>query len=90
MNRRWLLPTPSIFQPLGVVVCSALAFAYIPSHSWVTDLPSCHGVTAGQSCCAKADNYGWRYLMFTLGAITFAFFARFVLFRFQESPKFLL
>lgn len=34
---------------------------------------------------------GWRYLMFTLGAIClFVFFLRFVLFRFQESPKFLL
>lgn len=34
---------------------------------------------------------GWRYSLFTLGAITLAaFFLRFVVFRFQESPKFLL
>lgn len=34
---------------------------------------------------------GWRYALFTLGAITLtAFFLRFVFFRFQESPKFLL
>ncbi len=34
---------------------------------------------------------GWRYLMFTLGAIClFVFFLRFVVFRFQESPKYLL
>jgi hypothetical protein len=34
---------------------------------------------------------GWRYLMFTLGGITgFIFFLRFVVFRFQESPKFLV
>lgn len=34
---------------------------------------------------------GWRYLMFTLGAITLAvFILRFVVFRFQESPKFLV
>ncbi|KAK4993810.1 hypothetical protein LTR50_000023 [Elasticomyces elasticus] len=34
---------------------------------------------------------GWRYLMFTLGAITLGvFFLRFVLFRFKESPKFLV
>lgn len=33
---------------------------------------------------------GWRYL-YTLGAITLlVFFLRFVVFRFQESPKFLL
>lgn len=34
---------------------------------------------------------GWRYMMFTVGAITGSvLIARFVLFRFQESPKFLL
>lgn len=34
---------------------------------------------------------GWRYLLFTLGAITLVVFAlRFIFFRFQESPKFLL
>lgn len=34
---------------------------------------------------------GWRYLMFTLGAITlFIFFMRFFVFRFKESPKFLV
>ena len=34
---------------------------------------------------------GWRYTMFCLGAIClFVFFLRFVVFRFQESPKYLL
>lgn len=34
---------------------------------------------------------GWRYLMFSLGAICLCvFFLRFVVFRFQESPKYLL
>ena len=34
---------------------------------------------------------GWRYTLFTLGAITLlAFFLRFIVFRFQESPKYLL
>ena len=34
---------------------------------------------------------GWRYLLYTLGAITLlVFFLRFVVFRFQESPKFLV
>lgn len=32
---------------------------------------------------------GWRYLMYTIGAITLGvFILRFVVFRFQESPKF--
>ena len=34
---------------------------------------------------------GWRYLLFTLGAITlFIFILRTVIFRFKESPKFLV
>lgn len=34
---------------------------------------------------------GWRYLLFTIGGITLGvFFLRFVVFRFQESPKYLL
>ena len=34
---------------------------------------------------------GWRYTLFTLGGITlFAFIMRYVVFRFQESPKFLV
>jgi MFS family permease len=90
-NRRFLLPLLSIFQPIGVVACSGLAYAFIPGKSCATDLKSCRKVPAGQPCCTKADNYGWRYLLFTLGGITMAvFFLRFVVFRFQESPKFLL
>lgn len=90
-NKRWLLPCLSIFQPLGVVVCSALAYAFIPTFSCAPNLPSCNNVASGVQCCSKADNYGWRYLLFTIGALTIAvFLARFALFRFQESPKFLL
>jgi MFS family permease len=90
-NRRFLLPLLSVFQPIGVVVCSALAYAFIPRYSCATNLKSCHTVPAGQECCTKANNYGWRYLLFTLGAITMlVFFLRFVVFRFQESPKYLL
>lgn len=90
-KNRWLLPALSIFQPLGVVICSAIAYGFIPNFSCATDLKSCNIVTDGGPCCSKADNWGWRYLMFTLGAITIlVFFARFALFRFQESPKFLL
>lgn len=34
---------------------------------------------------------GWRYFLYAMGAIClFVFFLRFVVFRFQESPKFLL
>jgi len=92
-NRRFLLALLSIFQPLGVVVCSGIAYGFIPKYSCVPDIKSCKSSTLapGEACCSKADNMGWRYLMFTLGGIAlFIFLLRFVLFTFQESPKYLI
>ena len=96
-NRRYMLPLLSIFQPIGVVICSAIAYGFIPVYSCSPNfsesnkLPACSVVGAGEACCRKSDNRGWRYLLFTLGSITlFVFFLRFVVFRFQESPKFLV
>ena len=45
----------------------------------------------GEECCDPANNKGWRYLVFTLGAMTMVMFCcRFFLFHLFESPKFLL
>ena len=97
-----MLALLSIFQPIGVTICCAIAYGFIPNYSCspdftVTDpdgslaLPSCNIVAPGEPCCRKADNMGWRYLMFTLGSITLGiFFLRFVVFNFKESPKFLV
>ncbi|KAH6526247.1 hypothetical protein HBI81_125860 [Parastagonospora nodorum] len=75
-----LLTLLSVFWPVGNLIASLLAWAYIPNFS----------CTPGQPC-TKADNMGWRYLILTLGAITFAMFiCRFFLFHLYESPKFLL
>ena len=96
-NRRFLLALLSIFQPIGVVVCSAIAYGFIPKYSCSPNFseanpaPACNTVAAGTPCCTRASNMGWRYLMFTLGALTLGvFILRFVVFRFQESPKFLV
>lgn len=86
----------SIFQPLGVEVASGIAYGLVPKYSCGgqpdgTPLPACSKVAPGEACCTRATNMGWRYTLFTLGAIClFIFFLRFVVFRFQESPKFLL
>ncbi|EMD00945.1 hypothetical protein BAUCODRAFT_29324 [Baudoinia panamericana UAMH 10762] len=94
-NRRFLLALLSIFQPIGVVVCAAIAYGFIPNYSCSPNFseanpaPPCNHVAAGQPCCTRASNMGWRYLMFTLGALTLGvFILRFGVFRFQESPKF--
>ncbi|KAI9933757.1 hypothetical protein ASPWEDRAFT_105998 [Aspergillus wentii DTO 134E9] len=65
---------------VGTLIASMLAWAYIPNFS-------CESAAG----CVKADNWGWRYLVLTLGAITFVMFlCRFLLFTLYESPKFLV
>ncbi|CAA9964822.1 Membrane transporter [Pyrenophora teres f. maculata] len=97
-SKRYLLPLLSIFQPIGVVICSVLAYGFIPNWSCSPNfsegaraLPACGMVAEGAACCSREDNMGWRYLLFTLGGVTIVvFILRSVLFDFQESPKFLI
>ncbi|RDA94669.1 hypothetical protein CP533_2472 [Ophiocordyceps camponoti-saundersi (nom. inval.)] len=98
-RRQYMLACLSIFQPLGVIACSALAFAFIPTHSCSPNfseskpLPSCYNVSAesGAACCTREANMGWRYLLFTLGALTLGIFVlRTLFFRCRETPRFLI
>jgi len=82
-----------------VVLASAIAYGFIPKYSCGNEgndsqgkpLLACSKVRPGEICCTKASNMGWRYTLLCLGAICIAiFFLRFVVFRFQESPKYLL
>ncbi|KAJ5684360.1 uncharacterized protein N7477_000705 [Penicillium maclennaniae] len=71
----------SVFWPIGQLIGSLFAWAYIPIFSCDPKVET----------CTKENNMGWRYLVLTLGAITFAMFcARFFLFHLYESPKYLL
>ncbi|OJD35422.1 sugar transporter [Diplodia corticola] len=75
-----LLTLLSIWWPVGQLISSLIAWGFIANYSCASEGP-----------CAKEDNWGWRYLIITLGAITFAMFvARFFFFHLFESPKFLL
>jgi MFS family permease len=92
-------------QPIGVVVTSVISYGLIPSNSCAADLPACNtGETPcceksdnmgwyvlgsySQVCCRLSSR---RYVMIVLGCITLTIFIlRFVVFRFRESPKFLL
>jgi len=90
-NKRYLLPALSVGQPVGVVLCSIIAFGFIPNYSCAPDLVSCKLTAPGEPCCSRAQNQGWRYLCFCLGGISLlVFLLRFVVFNFQESPRFLL
>lgn len=66
---------------VGTLIASMLAWAFIPNYSCAVDAVTCN----------KADNWGWRYLVLSLGAITFSMFlCRFFFFTLYESPKFLV
>jgi MFS family permease len=75
-----MLTMLSVWWPVGQLIGSLLAWAYIPNYS-CTDYEG----------CTKEKNMGWRYLVLTLGAITFVMFIlRFFFFHLYESPKYLL
>ncbi|EGY20260.1 uncharacterized protein VDAG_02276 [Verticillium dahliae VdLs.17] len=83
--------------PIGVVLCSAIAFGFIPVYSCSPNfsqqdpLPSCRNAADGEECCSRGSNMGWRYLLFTIGAITLSvFILRFFVFTFRETPKYLI
>ncbi|KAJ5723946.1 hypothetical protein N7488_001981 [Penicillium malachiteum] len=75
-----MLTMLSVWWPIGQLISSLLAWAFIPTYS----CSSAEG-------CTKEKNMGWRYLVLTLGAITICMWiARFFFFHLYESPKFLL
>lgn len=90
-NRRFLVALLSLWQPVGVVVASAIAYGTAAKYRCDPTLLSCHEVPDGAACCRPADNMGWRYTMIVLGCMTLTiFFLRYFVFKFHESPKFLL
>ncbi|ODN96244.1 hypothetical protein I350_08246 [Cryptococcus amylolentus CBS 6273] len=90
-NRRFLVALLSMWQPIGVVVASAIAFGTAARYRCDTDLDSCKNVADGEACCSVSSNMGWRYEFIILGCMTLlVFFVRYFIFTFHESPKFLL
>ncbi|KAF7595484.1 hypothetical protein BBP40_005820 [Aspergillus hancockii] len=75
-----ILSMLAVFWCIGTLIASLLAWAFIPNYS-----------CSNASSCTRAENMGWRYLVLSLGAITFAMFiCRFFFFTLYESPKFLV
>ncbi|CAJ2512646.1 Uu.00g007650.m01.CDS01 [Anthostomella pinea] len=90
-SRRFLVPLLSMWQPIGVVVASGIAYGTAAKWRCDIELPSCKAVGAGEACCTVDSNMGWRYELIVLGCMTLVvFFLRYVVFTFHESPKFLL
>ncbi|KAJ5882869.1 uncharacterized protein N7473_009755 [Penicillium subrubescens] len=93
LNRRFLVPLLGIWQPIGIVVASAIAFGTAAKYRCDVELPACNsaGLKPDDACCTVLSNMGWRYEVITIGAITFiVFVARYLVFTFHESLKFLI
>ena len=92
-NRRFLVALLGIWQPVGVVVASAIAYGTAAKYRCDVELPACNAVGVGpdDACCTVSSNMGWRYEVIIIGVITFVvFFVRCMIFKFYESPKFLI
>ncbi|KAF9731990.1 hypothetical protein PMIN06_000224 [Paraphaeosphaeria minitans] len=90
-SRRNLVALLSLWQPIGVVAASGIAYGTAAKYRCDPTLPACNAVGAGEACCSVSSNMGWRYEVIILGCVTlFIFFLRFFVFTFHESPKFLL
>ncbi|OJJ05890.1 hypothetical protein ASPVEDRAFT_895235 [Aspergillus versicolor CBS 583.65] len=90
-NRRYLVALLNMWQPIGVVVACAIAYGTVAKYRCAVDLPACMAVAEGELCCTMSSNMGWRYLVIIIGAMALAIFsARYLLFSFYESPKFLI
>ncbi|KAL8243716.1 hypothetical protein R6Q59_009974 [Mikania micrantha] len=92
-KRRNLVSLLSMWQPVGVVIASVIAYGTAAKYRCDSKLPACNAstLTPGEACCTVSSNMGWRYEIIVLGCMTLAiFFLRYAVFPFHESPKFLL
>lgn len=86
-----LLTLLSVWWPIGQLLASLAAWGFIPTYGCPADYQSCSLTSGVQPCCSRSNNWGWRYLLLTMGALTFSMFiCRAFLFNLYESPKFLL
>lgn len=88
-DRHFLLALLSIGQPFGTLVASGIAYGFIPRYSCGGGQAALQG--AQQAACTRDENAGWRYSIYVIGCITlFIFFLRFAVFKFYESPAYLI
>jgi hypothetical protein len=89
-SRHFLVSLLSMWQPIGVVVASGIAYGTAAKWRCNVNFPSCKTAGPGEACCTVSSNMGWRYEVIVLGCMTLLiFFLRFFVFHFHELPKFL-
>ncbi|KAI0087699.1 MFS general substrate transporter [Irpex rosettiformis] len=82
-SHQYLLTILSIWWSLGQLFVNLIAWPLIANFSCPQNTPA--------GTCTKSQDMGYRYLLFTLGGFTLLLWGlRFFLFKFEESPRFLV
>lgn len=85
-NKAWLVTLLSIWWAVGYTVSGLFAWAFLSNYSCVLGPPGKKPLP-----CHRADNMGWRYLHWSLGALVFVLsILRITVLRLQHSPKWLI
>ncbi|KAI9046792.1 hypothetical protein LZ554_009527 [Drepanopeziza brunnea f. sp. 'monogermtubi'] len=89
-NKQWVLAWLASWWGLGQAFAGFIAWGFLPRQKWNCRNPfDDNGMRA--STCHKYDNVGWRYIMYTSGAMVFIMsIARVTVIRLKETPKYLL
>lgn len=81
-NKQWLLTFLAAWWGVGQAIAGFIAWGFLVPDKW-----NCEDVET----CTKAGNWGWRYVLFTGGALVFAMSVlRITVIRLRETPKYLL
>ncbi|KAL3426714.1 major facilitator superfamily transporter [Phlyctema vagabunda] len=84
-NKQWVLTFLASWWGLGQSIAGFIAWGFMSPAKW-----NCAPETTGIAC-TKDNNMGWRYLMYTSGALVFVMsIARITVIRLKETPKYLL
>ncbi|KAI1202921.1 major facilitator superfamily domain-containing protein [Nemania serpens] len=80
-SHQYLLTVLSVDWALAQVVANLIAWGLLSN--FTCDVTDTH--------CTRAENFGWRYFLITVGGLTLIMFAiRFFAFKIFESPKYLM
>lgn len=79
-NKKWILTAMSGWWAFGQLLANLVGWGLIANYSCPSDATE----------CLKLDNKGWRYYLFTMGALTLVFFLIRFVFPLYESPRFYL
>ncbi|KAK3396777.1 major facilitator superfamily domain-containing protein [Sordaria brevicollis] len=81
-SKQWVLTLMAGWWGLGQAVTGFVAWGFLVPERW-----NCPSVES----CTKQNNMGWRYVMFTSGALVFVMsILRVTVIRLRETPKYLL